>query len=154
MQRYDPECTVNKLATDDNDEYVPPAIEEIEIETAQNMDSKEKEEKEVIHSEKDTIDYSQENCDFAVTDYKSGNCFENYCWSQSIKDIELQIKLPDKLRCSRSLTISIQAGKISVHSKAVSTDVVLEGELSHKCKHNDAVWTIAEGKLLISIGTY
>ncbi|XP_017473634.1 PREDICTED: nudC domain-containing protein 3 [Rhagoletis zephyria] len=157
MQRYDPECKLNNLtaeSTEVDGMFAPPAVEEVEVETDEvQMDSEEASNS--MHpaidiNTKETQKKSQ-NSEFVPTDYKNGSCFAKYCWSQTLSEVELHVKLPAELNSAKSICIDIKPDLISVRSRANPAEILINGQISNRFKHNDAVWTITEGKLTISL---
>ncbi|KAH8292170.1 hypothetical protein KR054_006630 [Drosophila jambulina] len=145
MQRYDPDCWLQTMTSEDggpgdDGELAPPAVEEVILES------------EATPQERDLSpprNHKQE-ATFSPSDYKNGALFETHCWSQTLKDVELQIVLPEGLQTAKKLCIVIKAQHIKVNSKQNPEIVVLEGNLSQRIKHNEAVWTIDQNRLIIS----
>ncbi|KAH8264416.1 hypothetical protein KR038_008335 [Drosophila bunnanda] len=149
MQRYDPDCWLQTMTAEDggcNDdgELAPPAVEEVILEsedTSQESDlSTPKNQPQPNHKDEAT---------FSPSDYKNGAVFETHCWSQTLKDMELQVKLPEGLQTAKKICINIKSQNIKVNSKVNPEIVILEGNLSQRIKHNEAVWTIDQNRLLI-----
>ncbi|XP_034480819.1 nudC domain-containing protein 3 [Drosophila innubila] len=145
MQRYDPECWLQTMSAesgiDDSGINAPPAISEITVETdEQRLQAK--------PAEAD-VSTSKTRRSFEPGDYKNGAAFEHHCWSQTLKDLELHVKLPGNLQSAKQLSIDIKAQQVKVCSKMDATQVILEGVLSQRIRHNDAVWSIENGTLLI-----
>nr|XP_014091276.1 nudC domain-containing protein 3 [Bactrocera oleae] len=157
MQRYDPSCKLNNLTADSNENdglYAPPAIEEVEIET-EEMQIEQKAVTKTIQTTNNAETSIPKNNTrkvvFAATDYKNGACFAEYCWSQTLTEVELHVKLPGDLQTAKSICIDIKVDRISVHSRKDPKNTVINGQINTRYKHNDAVWTITEGKLTISL---
>nr|CAI5837580.1 unnamed protein product [Callosobruchus analis] len=85
---------------------------------------------------------------FSKSDYYNGAVYNNYCWSQTISDVDMTIKLPDKIG-RRDLEVDISTSKITVKLKDGS--ILLSGELCQKCKANDVVWSVDDGKLNVQL---
>ncbi|XP_054735060.1 nudC domain-containing protein 3 [Anastrepha obliqua] len=156
MQRYDPECKLNNLvaeSTEDDGIYAPPAVEEVEVETEEMHTDLGKDD----NSSQQSKDLNTaaapklQGTDFAAADYKNGSCFKNYCWSQTLSEVELHVKLPSDLKSAKSISIDVKPDQISVQSRLNLNDILVNGQISNRCKHNDAVWTITDGKLSISL---
>lgn len=148
MQRYDPDCWLQTMSAesgiDETGINAPPAIEEITVQTdPQRSESRPAKTNTETH-------YIKRN--FDPSDYKNGAVFENHCWSQTLKDIELHIRLPSNLQTAKQLCIAIKAEEIKVQSKNPPLLVILEGVLSQRIRHNEVVWSIEEGNLLICCG--
>lgn len=82
---------------------------------------------------------------FTHSESYNGSSFENYTWSQTIKDIDIILKVPEGTT-SKNLKVAIDPKSLSVKLKADGS-VLLEGELCHKCKHLDALWSLDGIKL-------
>ncbi|KAJ3646023.1 hypothetical protein Zmor_023634 [Zophobas morio] len=85
---------------------------------------------------------------FTTADSYNGATYDNYSWSQSLKEIDIIIKVPEN-KTSKDLTVKILADQISVSLK--DGVVLLSGELCDKCKHNDAIWSLQKNKLDIHL---
>ncbi|CAG9771633.1 unnamed protein product [Ceutorhynchus assimilis] len=85
--------------------------------------------------------------DFTKSDSYNGAVYDNYCWSQTINEIEITIKLPENVK-AKDLKVTILAHKISVRHKG---GILLEGDLCHKCKHNEAIWSLDGNTLQIPL---
>ncbi|XP_017118961.1 nudC domain-containing protein 3 [Drosophila elegans] len=150
MQRYDPDCwlqtmTAEDEAAGDDGETAPPAIDEVVL---KSEDVVQKEDKRPIRNGPEPK--SKEQTTFSPSDYKNGDVFKTHCWSQTLKDVEIQVHLPKDLQAAKKLSISIKAQHIKVSNKQVPELVILEGDLSQRIKHNEAVWTIDQNRLLMS----
>lgn len=146
MQRYDPDCWLQTMSAEsginETGENAPPAIEEITVES-----------EEVKFEPKPAKSASKSDNNkrsFDPSDYKNGAAFENHCWSQTLKDLEIHIRLPTTLQTAKQLSIAIKAQEIKVQSKNPPVQVILEGVLSQRIRHNEVVWSIEDGNLLIS----
>ncbi|XP_017076563.1 nudC domain-containing protein 3 [Drosophila eugracilis] len=150
MQRYDPDCLLQTMtaedgATGDDGAVAPPAIEEVTIESEDLISTKD-----TILNENPQPQKTIDEQTFSASDYKNGAVFENHCWSQTLKDVELQVRLPKDLQAAKKLNILIKAQQIKVSSKLNTQIIILEGNLSQRIKHNEAVWTIDQNRLIIS----
>ncbi|KAL7733899.1 hypothetical protein ACLKA6_011608 [Drosophila palustris] len=147
MQRYDPECWLQTMSAesgiDENGINAPPAINEITVET-------EREQRLQAEPAETSVTSSKSGRDFEPGDFKNGAAFEHHCWSQTLKDLEIHVKLPANLQSAKQLKIDIKAQQIKVCSKNDANQVILEGVLSQRIRHNDAVWSIDNGTLLFS----
>ncbi|CAG9863476.1 unnamed protein product [Phyllotreta striolata] len=85
---------------------------------------------------------------FSKSDCYNGGVFDNYCWSQTITDIDVIVKIP-KNCTSRDIEVKISPNNL--HVKLKSGEVLLKGDLHKKCKANDAVWSVDGQKLLIHL---
>ncbi|KAG6450360.1 nudC domain-containing protein 3-like [Manduca sexta] len=74
---------------------------------------------------------------------------DNYCWSQSITELDVTIKLPPSVKSSKDIKVSINPGDICVACK--NGDVIIKDSLPFKIKTIDSFWSISEGKVLIHL---
>lgn len=87
--------------------------------------------------------------DFSSAEGYNGAIYENYSWSQSIREVDINVKVPPEVT-TKNLLVDIQPNKISVKIKHTNT-TLLEGELCQKCKHTEAIWSLEKGKLEIHL---
>lgn len=149
LQKFDPKY---RYATDTME--VAPAIQEVEVRTTEELpNEKDSEMKELPSVEKpQSTPVAAETKFFSSNEFHNGASFDSYCWSQSSTEIELHIRLPENHKSSKHIAIQIEAAHIKVTSKLnPKADPIFNGFLSAKCKHNDALWTISEGKLQITL---
>ncbi|VEN47456.1 unnamed protein product [Callosobruchus maculatus] len=85
---------------------------------------------------------------FSKSDYYNGAAYDNYCWSQTITDVDVIVKLPEKIG-RKDLEVDILTNKITVKLK--DGNVLLSGEFCQKCKANDVIWSADNGKLNIHL---
>ncbi|EDW34204.1 GL21703 [Drosophila persimilis] len=139
MQRYDPDCILQSMNVESeiggNGTFLPPAVEEVIVESEAKIPQHKADSAEAV---------------FSPIDYKNGAVFASHCWSQTLKDVEVQVKLPEELKISKNLNIDIKATKLKVSSKQKPEHVILEGNLSQRIRHNEALWTIDHNMLHIS----
>lgn len=88
------------------------------------------------------------NIQFTKSEAYNGNIFENYCWSQTIIDIDIAIQVPENIS-AKNISVEISPSNIKIHSK--NGIILLEGELCKKCKAKDAIWSIDKNKLHIHL---
>lgn len=86
---------------------------------------------------------------FSSSECYNGAVHENYSWAQTIKEIDLIIKVPDNT-LSKNLVVDILPKKIKVKLKTNNT-ILLEGELVYKCKCGDAIWSLDRNRLEIHL---
>ncbi|EDW19580.1 nudC domain-containing protein 3 [Drosophila mojavensis] len=146
MQRYDPDCWLQTMSAEsdigDSGETAPPAVEEICVETTEETPPK-------THPTQPSEKVDDLSRPFEAGDFKNGAVFEHHCWSQTLKDLEVQVQLPPTLRTAKQLSIDIKAQRIKVSSKSTPEQVILEGTLSQRIRQNEAMWSIEDGRLLI-----
>lgn len=88
---------------------------------------------------------------FQSNEYYNGGCYGTYCWSQSATEIELHVLLPEHISTSKQLLIKIDAEHILISERSNPDSIILSGKLPHKCKNNDAVWSVSNRKLQITL---
>nr|CAH7726659.1 unnamed protein product [Callosobruchus chinensis] len=85
---------------------------------------------------------------FSTSDYYNGAAYDNYCWSQTITDVDIVIKLPAIIH-RKDLEVDISTEKITVKLK--DGHILLSGQFCQKCKANDVIWSVDNGKLNIHL---
>lgn len=85
---------------------------------------------------------------FTCAEAYNGGIFDHYCWSQSITDIDITIRVPENIT-KKNIQIEILHSSISV--QLIDGTNLLKGELCQKCKANDAVWSLDNCKLQIHL---
>lgn len=101
------------------------------------------------------VESSRTNCSskttpdlgFTISESYNGAVYGNYCWSQTIVDVDITLKVPENVT-SKDLKVTILTNRISIKIK---DGILLEGELCQKCKHNDAMWSLDKTKLQIHL---
>lgn len=88
-----------------------------------------------------------EYTNFTKSEIYNGAAFENYCWSQTFLDVDIVIRIPDKIT-AKDLKVVIATKTISVKLK---DQILLQGELCQKCKHNDAIWSLDRNRLQVHL---
>ncbi|XP_055841094.1 nudC domain-containing protein 3 [Episyrphus balteatus] len=148
LQKFDPKY---RYVTDSME--VSPAITEVEVTTTEELPMQtDSEIKEASGSKSEIPKDSNKKELFSTNEFHNGARFDSYCWSQTSTEIELHICLPEGIKSSKHIGIQIEPNHIKVISKLDPGSVPLfDGVLSAKCKHNDALWTISEGKLQITL---
>ncbi|XP_050298419.1 nudC domain-containing protein 3 isoform X2 [Anthonomus grandis grandis] len=85
--------------------------------------------------------------DFSESESYNGGVYDDYCWSQSIKEVDVTIKLPPDVSAKHiKVTILPQSLMVKVKDK-----IVLQGDLCQKCKSTDAIWSLDQMKLQIHL---
>lgn len=88
---------------------------------------------------------------FQQNEYYNGACYDNYCWSQTITEIEVYVLLPGHISSSKQLNIKIESDYVSIEDKVKPEQKILNGKLSLKCRSSSAVWSISNKKLQITL---
>lgn len=151
MQKYEKDFTAPILKRDLIIDDPPLAVEEVEIvaddiETTPNDGDK--------TNDIEMLESSKERPKFCESDYKNGAAFKNYCWSQTLKDVELNVLLPSEVKSGKHIKLDLKVNQILVKSLLPKEEILISGQTWDKYRHNDVVWTIADGKLIISFGKY
>ncbi|KAJ8913202.1 hypothetical protein NQ315_016144 [Exocentrus adspersus] len=85
---------------------------------------------------------------FNKPEYFNGAVYEDYCWSQTILEVNISVRVPENVT-SKDLIVTLTPNTISVKLKDGSG--LLEGELCQKCKSNEAIWSLDGRKLEIHL---
>ncbi|XP_059045328.1 nudC domain-containing protein 3 [Achroia grisella] len=72
-----------------------------------------------------------------------------YCWSQTIMELDVIVKLPPDVKTSKDIKVTINAGDICAASR--SGDIIIKDTLPYKIKAIDSFWSISERKLHIHL---
>ena len=89
---------------------------------------------------------------FDPSEYYNGSICNNYCWSQTIKEVELHVRLPSNINSSKQVNVKIESDSLHITDKENPPNILLSGNMFEKCKHMDAVWSISSGKIQLSLG--
>lgn len=100
------------------------------------------------------VESSDNNKIFNESDYKNGSVFENYCWSQTLNDVELVVILPKEVKSAKHVKLDLKSNYINIKALLPNEQTVISEKTWNKYKHNDAVWTITDGKLQLNFGMY
>ncbi|XP_023301644.2 nudC domain-containing protein 3 [Lucilia cuprina] len=87
---------------------------------------------------------------FNEDDYKNGSLFENYCWSQTLKDVELQVLLPKEVKIAKHVKVLLKTNRMTVKTLLPKEETLIDAETWDKYRHNDVLWSITDGKLVIN----
>ncbi|KAM3964348.1 nudC domain-containing protein 3 [Aphomia sociella] len=74
---------------------------------------------------------------------------DKYCWSQTIMELDVIVRLPPEIKSSKDLKVTINSGDICVACR--NGDPIIKDTLPYKIKVSDCFWSISEGKLLIHL---
>ena len=165
MQKYEqtieqPELKKNLIIDD-----APFALEEIEVVTTEN-ETKEPTEysndqlpqinEGEVEMKMESLDVSgnKKTLKFSDSEYRNGSVCENYCWSQTLKDIELTVLLPKEIKLGKHVKIDLKPSHINIKALLPKENILISDDTWDKYRHNDVVWTITDGKLLLSLGKY
>lgn len=165
MQKYEHTFEQPKLKRDLIVDDAPFALEEIEIETTED-ETKEQindgnkllppvNECDVeIEMESLNVKGNEKVSTFNDSEYRNGALCKNYCWSQTLKDIELTVLLPEEIKLGKHIKIDLKPSHIIIKTLLPKENVLVSSDTWDKYRHNDVVWTITDGKLLLSLGKY
>ncbi|XP_055376974.1 nudC domain-containing protein 3-like [Condylostylus longicornis] len=142
--------------TEHHIDKVPSATNEVEVVTEEIVSSVDENVNiNQMNIDEDQVDESkqqqtEQTNSFQLNEFHNGAKFNNYCWSQTINDIEIHVILPSDITSSKDLKITIKSDEIVIFNKQ-SNKIILEGKFYGKCKNNDAVWSMSEKKLQINL---
>uniref|UniRef100_A0A0K8TRF0 Nuclear migration protein nudC n=1 Tax=Tabanus bromius TaxID=304241 RepID=A0A0K8TRF0_TABBR len=131
---------------------VPLPISTIEVKTSNETQSNagvETEVEEKILKQSD----EQQACEnqFQASEYYNGSACDKYCWSQTSSEVEVHVLLPENIKTSKDLKVTIDPQKILVRNSDNNKEIILEGKMREKIRNTDAVWTISKNKLQITL---
>ena len=86
--------------------------------------------------------------DESISTY-NGAKTSKYNWSQSITNVDVQVKLPEGT-VAKMLKVDIKASsiKVTLKSAAASDPPIMEGQFDGKVKPEDSFWSVEEKKYL------
>lgn len=89
---------------------------------------------------------------FSSSEYFNGAAFENYCWSQTLTDIEIYVIVPDSIESAKQLQVDITSSAIKITDKFSSNTNILEGSFYNQCRSDSIMWSLlSNNKLQISL---
>lgn len=122
---------------------IPAVVEEI-VACSEQVIEESSSESQLLNA--DSVDPDQGET-FSKSDSYNGATFESYCWSQTISDLDIVIKIPENVS-KKDIKVKILPNKISVKLK---DKFILEGELYKKCRASEAMWSLDKCKLNIHL---
>lgn len=157
-QKYDKiQETASPTAMDDDEP--PMAVEEVEIASSETIDDEELPPATVelpanyeLQDSQDLPKKPSVEVSFTENEYKNGSVYDQYCWSQTLKDVEVTVLLPAEVITAKHVKLNLSSTHISIVSLVPFTMELLSGDTWDRYKHNDVVWTIDDGKLTLSFG--
>lgn len=132
----------NQLTLTDNDNctLVPPAVQEIEIDSC---------------SESTNINpppaqsFKTDN----VSDSYNGAVRDNYIWTQTLNDLDVLVKIPEHVKISKdTIRVNISSDEVKIDVKPLNSstdskwDNIFNGKLSFKIRKDESIWSIEAGK--------
>lgn len=165
MQKYEGTVEQPELKRDLIIDDAPFALEEIEIVTTENETEEPTDDnnEQLLQINEGEVEVKMESLDvsgnkktlkFSDSEYRNGAVCENYCWSQTLKDIELTVLLPKEIKLGKHVKIDLKPNHISIKALLPKENILISDDTWDKYRHNDVVWTITDGKLLLSLGKY
>ncbi|XP_050515658.1 nudC domain-containing protein 3 isoform X2 [Diabrotica virgifera virgifera] len=122
---------------------IPVSTEEVVVSCSEESDQQ------VSSTTKDELlEDGVEEFSFSKSEYYNGAVFEHYCWSQSINEIDVIVRIPKDVS-TKDLEVKLQSSSISV--KLRDGEYILSGDLCEKCKAADTVWSLDGRKLLLHL---
>ncbi|KAI5698389.1 hypothetical protein M8J76_006751 [Diaphorina citri] len=78
----------------------------------------------------------------------SSNCYNGadrgmYAWSQTITDLEIEVRVSENVLKSNQISVSVTATTINV---LVDGNKLLSGDFAHSVRKDETVWTLTPGK--------
>jgi len=86
---------------------------------------------------------------FTSSDSYNGAVYDNYSWSQTLTDVDINVKIPENVT-SKQLQVTIESSHIDVTIKSTNRQL-LSGDLCYKIKQTDAIWSIDNNQLLVHL---
>lgn len=124
-----------------------------EMSSHENIPISEREEIVVTEDEKETLTTmlspTRKNQSQNHLECYNGAIYDNYSWSQTITDVDIQLKVPENIT-SKQLHVDILYYKICVKLKNQNT-VYLQGDLCRKCKPFEIIWSLDSNILQIHL---
>ncbi|VDN27973.1 unnamed protein product [Dibothriocephalus latus] len=77
----------------------------------------------------------------AEPDCYNGARRDLYSWSQSIKDIDIRVKIPDSVTSSRDVTVKIEQKHLRIDIKG-SSEPLIDKEFLFEIKKQEALWSL------------
>ncbi|XP_070164072.1 nudC domain-containing protein 3 isoform X2 [Polyergus mexicanus] len=132
----------NQLTLTDNEncKFVPPAVQEIEIDSC---------------SESTSINLSsaQSFKTDNVSDSYNGAIRDNYIWTQTLNDLDVLINIPKHVKISKdTIRVNISSDEVKIDVKSLNSstnfkwDNIFNGKLSFKIRKDESIWSIEAGK--------
>ena len=78
----------------------------------------------------------------------NGAIRENYEWTQSIKDIDVRVKISSKVKSSKEVKVKIEKDALQVLAKDFDTNamkILVEDKLAWKVRPDDCTWSLFPG---------
>lgn len=97
---------------------------------------------------KKEVVFSELATKFSRSEAYNGGIFDDYCWSQTITDVDITIRIPKNFS-KKNISVEILPSKILV--KLINGVILLKGDLCYKCKANEAIWSVDKDKLQIHL---
>ncbi|XP_076332392.1 nudC domain-containing protein 3-like isoform X2 [Tachypleus tridentatus] len=97
-------------------------------------------------SEKKNIELTQTDFQKNAESY-NGAIRNNYSWAQTIKDLDVRVKVPQNVILGKSVKVDIKPNSLTVrvlNEEGWTTE--LDGELSFRINVEDSVWTLFPGE--------
>ncbi|GFS50977.1 nudC domain-containing protein 3 [Trichonephila inaurata madagascariensis] len=126
------------VTTESDSEKISPPPEESTVELQENkIRSKRKE------------DQSDPKIPMMDPDSYNGASYDDYSWSQTIRDIDIHVKVPSEVTSGKQVHVDIQQTHIRVELiKGEELCVLKEGDLSWKVNVEESAWTLIPGEIL------
>ncbi|XP_022257564.1 nudC domain-containing protein 3-like isoform X2 [Limulus polyphemus] len=137
---------------------IPPPAATVEVITSEEGEAKSfqvQKEPNAVKSRKEKVIQTSEKKNFELTqaDFQknaesyNGAIRNNYSWAQTIKDLDVRVKVPQNVISGKSVKVDIKHNSLTVNvlnEEGWTTE--FDGELSFKINVEDSVWTLFPGE--------
>ncbi|XP_033099558.1 nudC domain-containing protein 3-like [Anneissia japonica] len=80
----------------------------------------------------------------------NGAMCDTYSWSQSLKDVDIKVPVPQHIKKAKQLMVEVQSDSIKVALKSNepsgSPEVLVEGKLKAQIKTEESMWSLIPGE--------
>ena len=114
----------------------------------QEKDNSEKSEQKPSES-KENVKESKVKERRPFTDCYNGATYENYSWSQTIGDLDVNVKLPPDVTKSNQVKVDLTAESMSVSilkPSEIEWQNLVKGNFTFRIKQNDSFWCLEPGQ--------
>eukprot|EP00064_Thunnus_orientalis_P015048 superscaffoldBa00002719_g15097 len=167
VAEHDRERHLSELQRREESKSVPPAVQELEITSGPQEETKEQsaEEAQMESSPLDSGDLaqgdqaaaasvksaeeSQDKCQIDSDSY-NGAVRENYSWSQDYTDVEVRVSVPKTVVKGRQVSVSLQTSSVRVCVREGAEEkTLMEGEFTHKINTENSLWSLEPGSCVV-----
>ncbi|PIK47441.1 putative nudC domain-containing protein 3-like [Apostichopus japonicus] len=111
------------------------------------LQEEQKQEESVEDGNKSTIETATDQKTRVLTaaDTYNGAERKDYCWAQTLTDVDLKVFVPSNLKKGKDLDVVIKNKSIKVSSKQGDNTVLLDGPLVHDVHSEECMWSLHPG---------